>query len=306
MNFFNMLKEKITDLLKRCKGTTLIFAAGLVVLAVFTIIGMVKISASGGMAKAKKEAEIAYSDVHEKERKHSEKSSAIDEMNKTTTAPAKPATTKKKDSDGTREGKINNFYGEAAFVGDSVMLGFCDYCDRMGEGFLGEPTFLVAGSFSLFHALRDSSDASILPLYRGVQTKVEDALSQMTEVKRVFLFFGINDLNMTDGVDGTYDNYVEFIRRVLKARPDIEINVISTTYMLYGSDSGYLTNENIGALNDRMEAFCKEKGYGYVDIATKLGDRYSGLNSEYCSDNYVHQTTAAYEIWVQALKDFAP
>ena len=94
--------------------------------------------------------------------------------------------------------KINKYYGESVFVGDSVMLGFSDYCEYKGEGFLGDPYFLVAGSFSLYHALSDSSNA-ILPLFRGEKTKIEDAVSQMNDVKRIFLFFGINDFNRAPG-----------------------------------------------------------------------------------------------------------
>lgn len=30
-----------------------------------------------------------------------------------------------------------------------------------------------------------------------------------------------------------------------------------------------------------------------------------GLKEEYCSDNYVHQTNAAYEVWTKVLRAYA-
>ena len=87
---------------------------------------------------------------------------------------------------------------------------------------------------------------------------------------------------------------------------DIDINIISTTYILNGKDQKNLTNENISSLNRKMKNYCEINGYGYINIADKVGDEDSGLKPEYCSDNFLHETAAAYDIWTTTLEEFVP
>lgn len=302
MRILNYVKNSFYRLLRKFNINTLIFAMGIFVIFIITCVGFVKISATGGMAKAQKEAEIAYESAIQLNNKQKEKEKDKDKTDfQTEQSPTVSVITKDRDPE-----KINDYYGHSAFVGDSVMLGFSDYCEYKGDGFLGEPYFLVAGSFSLYHALSDSSDA-ILPLFRGEKTRVEDAVSQMDDVKRIFLFFGINDFNMTsEGANGVFKRYVEFINRIQEKRNDIDINIISTTYILNGKDQKNLTNENIVSLNKKMKKYCEINGFGYVNVADKVGDEENGLKPEYCSDNFLHETAAAYDIWTTTLEEFVP
>ena len=66
-----------------------------------------------------------------------------------------------------------------------------------------------------------------------------------------------------------------------------------------------LTNKNLRRLNELLRDMCDEKGYGFVDIASHLVGPDGYLKPEYCSDNYVHQTNAAYVIWAQILRALA-
>lgn len=300
MRILDYVKHGLIKLLRKFNINTLIFAVGIFIILIITCIGLVKISATGGMAKAQKEAEIAYESAVQLKNKQKDKEKNTTQP-QTEKEPTVSVITKDRDPE-----KINKYYGESVFVGDSVMLGFSDYCEYKGEGFLGDPYFLVAGSFSLYHALSDSSNA-ILPLFRGEKTKIEDAVSQMNDVKRIFLFFGINDFNMTsEGANGVFKKYVEFINRIQEKRNDIDINIISTTYILNGKDQKNLTNENISSLNRKMKNYCEINGYGYINIADKVGDEDSGLKPEYCSDNFLHETAAAYDIWTTTLEEFVP
>ena len=47
-----------------------------------------------------------------------------------------------------------------------------------------------------------------------------------------------------------------------------------------------------------------ENGWGFVNIAPLLADEEGNLKEEYCSDGFLHQMPAAYEIWTQALRQY--
>ena len=147
------------------------------------------------------------------------------------------------------------------------------------------------------------STKSVHPTYQGAQHHIWDSL-QMFGAKQVFMFFGLNDLNI-GGVDSTVDYYLRLINQIRAVNPDIAFTIISTTPMYQGSEKGKLTNANIDALNARMQALCTENGWGYLDIASHLKAANGTLAAQYCSDHYVHETNAAYAIWLQCFHDYA-
>lgn len=318
----NDFKKRFLKFLEKTDLKVLIFAGVFFVLIVMTSVSLIKIHSTGGMAKAQKDAEIAYNHAAEKDNKNKDKKNSEPVTEETTTEKITPTVTQAEDNSETQTETsssktpenivltekqlelINKYYGSSAFVGDSVMLGFANYAEKKGDDFLGGPLFLVAGSFSLRNALYgDNSD--VLPTYKGEKMKVEDALAQAEGIDKVFLFFGINDFNVVeDPINDVFKEYIELIERI-KEKKDVQINVISTTYILYGKDSGALNNSNVEKLNKKMQDYCKFEGYGFVDIAQYLGDSVNGLKAEYCSDGYLHESVAAYDVWTNVLQQFA-
>lgn len=202
--------------------------------------------------------------------------------------------------DGVQE---DSFFENSVFVGDSVMMGFRNYILRQEEGFMGSPEFLVSGSYSLRMALNPVSSSTIHPVYQGEQRLIWDSMS-MLGVKKAFIALGLNDIGMLS-VEDTYENYQKVIAAIYEANPDISIYVISSTNIYNGSEVGNLNNENVRLLNQKMKNYCAESKEEFIDIADYLIDENGYLKDEYCSDNYVHQTPAAYDIWVQVLREFA-
>lgn len=203
--------------------------------------------------------------------------------------------------DGTTE---DVFFENSVFVGDSVMMGFRNYILRQGvDGFMGNPEFLVSGSYSLRMALNPISETTIHPIYQGEQRLIWDAMS-MLGVDKAFLALGLNDIGMLS-VEDTYENYQKVLQAIYEVNPDISIYVISTTNIFNGSEVGNLNNENVRLLNQKMKNYCAKSKEEFIDIADYLIDENGALKEEYCSDNYVHQTSAAYDIWVQVLREFA-
>ena len=203
------------------------------------------------------------------------------------------------------EEEIAAYFQGAYVTGDSVAYGFQLYANRQkgNSAILQNLGFLTRGSFSAHNAFMAISKKSVHPTYQGAQHYIWDSL-QMVGAKHVFMFFGLNDLNI-GGVDSTVDYYIRLINQIRAVNPDISFTIISTTPMYQGSEKGKLTNANIDALNAHMQALCTENGWGYLDIASHLKAANGTLAAQYCSDHYVHETNAAYAIWLQCFHDYA-
>lgn len=201
------------------------------------------------------------------------------------------------------EEEIDAYFADSVFVGDSIMLGFRNYCMKQKDSFLNDIQFLAAGSFSVTNSLWDVNDKSVHPVYQGKKRQIWESISMM-DVKRVFLFFGMNDLNVS-GLEGTCEKYQQLISNIKEKSPDVEIHIISMTYTLKGAGKGKLKNNIIREFNVLLQDMTKENGWGYIDMATPLADENGDLAEKYCSDGYVHQSRAAYDVWTTQIRDYA-
>ncbi|MBQ7535704.1 MAG: hypothetical protein IJT43_08810 [Stomatobaculum sp.] len=199
------------------------------------------------------------------------------------------------------DAEIDAFYADSVMVGDSVMLGFRNYTMRTSDPFLKSIGILCAGSFSVHESFDPVSSSSVHPIYQGAQRPVWESIAMMSR-KHVFLFFGLNDIALDDSTPQLYQKLVANIKA---AYPEAQINIISMTYTAAGAGKKRLNNDNIRKFNAEMKKMAAENGWGFVDMANPLSDGSGNLAPAYCSDKYVHQTPAAYQVWVQVLRQFA-
>lgn len=199
-----------------------------------------------------------------------------------------------------KEEEIVNYFNDAVFVGDSVMLGFKYYQDIYHN--LGKPTFLSTVSFALRYAV-SPNNSDFYPLYNGKKVAVEDALSLMG-AKKVFISLGINDVAIT-GVQKAVLNYETFIKRIREKNPDIEIYILSTTYIVRGGERGSLNNYALSSLDNEIKKKVQDWSVEYIDIMSPLKDGNGYLSPYYSIDYYVHLSNSAYDIWVKTLKNFS-
>lgn len=201
------------------------------------------------------------------------------------------------------EEKIDTYFDDSVFVGDSIMLGFRNYAMKKEDTFLKKIKFLAAGSFSANNALWPVDDKSVHPVYQGKQRQIWESISLMRG-KRVFLMFGMNDLNVY-GLEGTCDAYKELIDKIEEKNPGTEFYIMSMTYVLKGKDKGLLENDTIREFNAMLKQMAKENDWGYVEIADAIADENGDLGEEYCSDEFAHQKPEAYDVWVEVLRKYA-
>lgn len=185
------------------------------------------------------------------------------------------------------------FFGKAAFIGDSVTLKLRNYNTK--NGVLGDTTFLCQGSYSVGHAVNNTMMLS----YQGNDVSPQDAL-KACGADRVFILLGMNDIALY-GIDKTIENWGTLIANIRAECPDIEIYIQSGTPIYSGGQKGSLTNANMDKYNVRLKQFAKENGCYYVNVNTPFKDASGGLAEKYCSDAYVHFTDAACQLWVDIL-----
>ena len=200
------------------------------------------------------------------------------------------------------EAQIEAFYDGAVFAGDSVLLGFKNYCARSSDPLLSKLGFLAAGSFSLHNAFWPVSSESVHPLYQGQQYPLWESVNMMG-AKKLFLFFGINDVAW--GVQDSIGLYSQLVDKIHELTPGVEINILSTTYTLKDKGKGGITNDNISLFNSGVVKLAGERGWGYIDLATALSDGQGNLAEPYCSDGFLHESAAAYEVWTMMIRAYA-
>ena len=198
--------------------------------------------------------------------------------------------------------QIREFYKNTVFSGDSVLLGFKNFCAKSDDEMLKNFKFLASGSYSLHNAFWEVSDKSIHPLYQGQQYPLWDSIPMMG-AERMFLFFGINDVAL--GIDDALNMYPLLIEKIQAGAPGIDVNILSATYTMKDKGKGALNNSNLAIFNEGAAKMAAEHGYGYIDIADTLSDGAGNLLEKYCSDNELHENQLAYQVWVQILKAYA-
>ena len=189
-----------------------------------------------------------------------------------------------------------SFFDDAVFVGDSVSLKLSYYASSSGR--LGNAKFLVQGSYSARNAVSNKLQMS----YQGKKMDLASAVAA-TGAKKLFIMLGMNDIAIV-GVDKTIQNWRTMLGSIFEKCPDIEVYIQSMTPIWTGGEVGGLNNKRADQFNKALEAFARENGYTYIDVASYMKDKTGGLASKYCSDDYVHITTAGASAWVSVLRAF--
>ena len=189
-----------------------------------------------------------------------------------------------------------DFFDDAAFIGDSVSLALRNFNTQYK--WLGEATFLCQGSYSVDHAVNNT----MLIRYQGQNMTPQEALAACG-AKKVFILLGMNDIALY-GVDKSIENWGMLLANIRERCPDITVYIQSGTPIYTGGQVGGLNNNRMDEYNARLKVFAEENGCIYLDVATAMKDESNGLAYSYASDNYVHLTLSACELWAKQLKNY--
>lgn len=176
------------------------------------------------------------------------------------------------------------------FIGDSLTAGLKD------NNCLAEAT--VMGVVS-------SSATSWNKYLNGQSTGLDFSHISLPEsAKGVSVTLGINSLNIENGgsTTGVVDNTLSQTKTLLTK---LEVKYLDTpiyvqrVFPISSKTSDYdieKTNQVVNEYNEKMKAYCSEKGYIYVDATSGLLDSEGNLDSTVTSDG-VHFTASGYSTW---------
>jgi lysophospholipase L1-like esterase len=203
----------------------------------------------------------------------------------------------------------NAFFANSVFVGDSLTVGFENYCNsKAGSSIATDTTYFLARVSGSAKACISSNaltkHANIMPKYNGQVQYVEDSISQMPDVEKMFICYGMNDLTGSTPAQFVEDMQT-LINRITDKNPQLSVYVISIPCVMADVNTGYLNNKNIQKANILLQEMCTANGYGFINIFEHLMGSDNSIKSEYSSDKYVHETNAAYAVWNKVLKDYA-
>ena len=207
-----------------------------------------------------------------------------------------------------QENNYDSFYEHSVFVGDSLSVGFQNFCIQQSDSITSESTYFLAKESGSAKAAISSKAlttyANIMPEYQGKVQYIEDSISQMTDIQKVFICYGMNDL-----VSSTPEQFVQnmetLINRILAKNPDVSIYVLSIPCVMADVQTELLSNSSIQSANALLATTCTEKQWGFINTAEYLMNTNLAINEKYSSDGYVHENNSAYRVWTKVLRNYA-
>lgn len=202
----------------------------------------------------------------------------------------------------------DTFFENTVFIGDSISVGFANYCQYSSDSISSDSTYFLAkegcAAYIVTSELALTKYADRMPSYQGQLQYIEDSVSQMENIDKAIICYGINDL-----VGSTPEEYINditvLVDRILEKNPDLSIYMISIPCIAEAASSGFLCNDSIITANQLLEDACVENGWGFINLTEYLMNENLAICAEYSSDNYVHQNRTAYQIWTKVLRNYA-
>ena len=203
--------------------------------------------------------------------------------------------------------QLASYYDGALFVGDSITAQLLVYAREQQKEdpvFFSNVKFLTAQSYSLYAASRRNLLTSKANLkFRGQELPLCQILQKMKPTKALILL-GVNDY-----IGETIEKGIGYDERLLdlaaEFAPETEVIFQSLTPVTaaFCRKKDYRTLWN--QYNEALEAMCRQRGVGYIDIATKLKDQDGYLNKDYSNDGKYHLNPKGLSLWVESLLDYA-
>ncbi len=212
---------------------------------------------------------------------------------------------------------VDSFFNGSIFVGNSIMLKYekfvSNYRASTVSDFLGTSKFFCGGSFGVYHNNHTpaTSEGAVNPTYQGTKYSVQDMVG-VAKPERVFLnLAGLNDMGIfpvSSCAEDTAKEMIQIIKDINSQYPDVEVVVLSTTYMIKSWNSmARLNNENLSIMNNLVLDYCNANGVDFVDVSTLLTEN-GCLADKYCSDpdsGGCHLNDSGCLVWTGILRNYA-
>lgn len=188
------------------------------------------------------------------------------------------------------EAKDDDFFADAAFMGNSLMDGFrlfsglttCDY-------YAGTSATVVS-----------ATTKKTLALENGQYGTYVDGLLQKTYGK-IYILLGINEIYLEP--DNFKEMYGEMLDTIIAGQSDCDIYVMGLTPVssAKSSSSDMFNMTRINSYNEKLRELAAEKGCYYMDLVGALAGSDGFLAAGETSDG-IHFSNAVYQTWLEYVR----
>ena len=123
---------------------------------------------------------------------------------------------------------------------------------------------------------------------------------------KVFLLIGTNDLIHDVSVDDIVSNIERIINEINSNEPQAEIYVESVYPVNDDLDEDMVdvrNNDDIMDINEKIEKYCDDNNYTYINMYDKLLDDDGNFNEEFTDDG-LHPNSRGYEVITEEIKKY--
>lgn len=176
------------------------------------------------------------------------------------------------------------YFADAAFIGDSRMVGVGEYAN------IGDADFLAKISMTIYNMM----DAKIS--LDGKNLTVREALTD-NHYGKIYLMVGINEIGTAD-VPYFIRAYTAVIDEIRQLQPDAIIIVQAIMHVTgeLSRNDEYYNNENINARNEALKELANGVDIFYIDVNEVYDDENGNLRQDLSFDN-VHLLGNCYGLW---------
>lgn len=193
-----------------------------------------------------------------------------------------------------------DYFADAAFLGDSLTVGFSDYSVNLGGalicGYTGASPNLIVNETSLTNA-------------DGVSEVPIEVLAE-AQPSKVYILMGTNTLVSTGNDESFLAYYEAMIDQLYEALGDDVILYIQSvppaTEAAVADDKEGLESSRLQSINESLALLAAEKGCVYIDLWEVFADEDGNLDADLAAADGIHFSAGdGYTAWVSYLRTHA-
>lgn len=192
-----------------------------------------------------------------------------------------------------------SYFSDAAFLGDSLTVGFSDYHINLGGALICGYTGVGPEAIVNRSTVKSSE--------RGQEIAL-DVLAE-AQPKKVYLLLGTNTLTTVGAEErflAYYGQMLDLLRQTLGEECILYVQSIPPVRPAAAAEKPGLATETLRAVNERLAQLAAEKGCVYLDLWETLADGEGNLKEILAAPDGVHLSAGnGYGAWVTYLRNHA-
>ena len=192
-----------------------------------------------------------------------------------------------------------NYFSDAAFLGDSLTVGFSDYSINLGGA-------LICGYRSISPNTIVNRTTAKNP-DRGEEVAL-DVLTQAQPAK-LYILIGTNALVSTGNDESFLNYYARMLDELRTALPNTALyvqSILAATQETVEDDAPGLAPDRLASINASIQSMCAERGCYFLDLNAEFSDESGYLLADYAQPDGIHLTVSGYNKWVSYLCTHVP